>query len=128
MFVNQWQTLRRPMPAAIGINKTNQLVMALARLHNFCINERVGIDPSLATDAVEVSAHGGIPLLRRDWNDNSPEQLLRGGHHFHDVNPKEPRQIEARARRALGGVLPRDLLMQAVIDKDLKRPAPAKWK
>ena len=102
--------------------------MALARVHNFCINERVGVDAGLATDAVEVSAHGGIPLVRRQWNDNSPDQLLRGGHHFVDVNPKEPRRVEARARRALGGVLPRDLLLQSVVHQGLQRLTPANWK
>lgn len=106
----------------------NQLVMALARSHNFCVNERVGIEKALAIDAAEVSSRGGIPLNTRELNQCSPDQLLRGGHHFEDVNPLEPKRIEARARRALGGCLPRELLMKMAVDQELVRPAPMKWK
>ncbi len=87
MFVNRWQMLRCPIASSIGLNKTCQLVMCLARLHNFCINERVGLDKPLATDQVEVTSRGGIPLIPVEMNEHSPAQLLRGGHHFDDIDP-----------------------------------------
>jgi len=129
MFVSRWGLLRRALPATMGLKKICRLVMCLARLHNFCINERVGSElPPLPVDAVETSAHGGIPLERNACNDSSPEQLLHGGDHFDDVDPAELRRIEARARRTLQGKLPRDHLVAKVVAQDLKRPTPAQWK
>ena len=37
MLVHRWGILRRPISAQIGLQKTTALVMALCRLHNYCI-------------------------------------------------------------------------------------------
>jgi len=131
MFVNRWGLLQRALPATMGLKKICRLVMCLARLHNFCINERVGNElPPLPVDAVEISAHGGIPLERNTYNgfnDSSPEQLLHGGDHFDNVYPGELRRIEARACWTLDGKLPRDFLVAKVVEQELKRPTPKQW-
>jgi len=117
----------------MGLKKICRLVMCLSRLHNFCINERVGCElPPLSVDAAETSAHGGVPMERNPsgyngFNDALPEQLLHGSDHFDDVDPAELRRVEARARRTPEGKLPRDFLVGKVVDQGLKRPAPAQW-
>ena len=118
MFVNRWGLLRRALPAMMGLKKVTHLVMCLAKLHNFCINERVGSELPLPVDAVEISSHGGISMGRNEYNgfnDSSPDQLLHGGEHFDGVEEAELRRVEARARRTLNGRLPRDFLMAKVV-------------
>lgn len=129
MFINRWGMLRRALPATMKVKKITRLVMCLARLHNCCITERVGSELPLPVDAVEISAHGGMRMERNacGFNDSSPEQLLHGGDHFDDVDPAEPKRIEARARRALNGRLPRDFLVDKVVQQGLIRPTPKQW-
>ena len=84
----------------------------------------------LPVDSVEISAQGGISMERNEYNgfnDSSPEQLLHGGEHFEDVEPAELKRIEAKARRALNGRLPRDFLVAKVVEQQLKRPTPQQW-
>jgi len=119
------------MPAAIGLKKTGRMVMCLARLHNFCIDRRLGAAaPPLATDSVEISSYGGIELEAVEMNDNSPEQLLHGGEHFEGTNietAEQRRNLQRRARQANNGVLPQDLLCESVVEQELKRPTPRQW-
>jgi len=130
MFVNRWGILRRALPASMGIKKMCRLAMCLARLHNFCINERVGTALPLPVDSAEITAHGGIPMERNEhngFNDSSPEQLLHGGEHFDEVDAAELKRVEAKARRTLNGRLPKDFLVAKVTEQQLKRPTPQQW-
>jgi len=130
MLINRWGLLRRAVPAAIGVKKTCRLVKCLATLHNFCIDRRVGVTKCLATDNVEIAAHGGLECESNDFNRESPDQLLHGGEHFDETEletPEQRRNYERRARRANNGVLPRDLLLEVVTEKELKRPPPRQW-
>jgi len=115
-------------PATAGLKKTGQLVMCLARLHNFCINGRLGAaPPSLATDSAVTSSFGGIELEANEMNENSPEQLLHGGGHFEGTvlaTAEQRRNHQRRAHRANGGVLPQDLLCESVVEQDLKQLTP----
>ena len=121
--------LRRALPTTMKAKKITRLVMCLARLHNSCITERVGSELPLLVDAVEILAHGGIRMERNAYGfkDSSPEQLLHGGDHFDDVDPAEPKRIEARACRALNGRLPRDFLVDKVVQQGLVRLMPKQW-
>ena len=87
--------------------------------------------PSLATDSVEITAFGGTNLECNDLNSSSPDELLHGGEHFDETGletPEQRRNYERRARRNNGGTLPRDRLLEIVIEKELRRPEPRQWK
>ena len=102
--------------------------MCLARLHNYCITERLNskkpltLAPPLASDAVEIAANGGIPL-----NNESPEQLLHGGEHFDDVTINMRRSVQYRARKETSGKLPQEIMLESVVRQQLKRPEPLQW-
>jgi len=131
MCVNRWGMLRRAMPAGIGIKKTCRLAKCLALLHNCCVDRRLAVAPSLATDTVEITAFGGINLECNDLNSSSPDQLLHGGEHFDETGletPEQRRNHERRARRNNGGILPRDRLLDIATEKELRRPEPQQWR
>lgn len=110
--------------------------MALCRLHNFCIEQKLErklesaqAAPLLAQDSSDIAAHGGIPLVRHGQNNLSPDQLLHGGAHFGDLNRNLRRQLENNARReASDGMLPRERLHDIVETKELRRPPPESWR
>lgn len=131
MLVARWGILRRALPAAMGLKKQIALTMCLCRLHNYCITERLlnkqdisqDIVPSLAVDAVEISAYGGIRMEKNNegWNDFSPNELLGSGHHFEDL-------ARSQYRRRTNVITPRDHLFAMVVQQGLKRPTPKQWK
>jgi hypothetical protein len=65
------------------------LVNALAKLHNFCINEQDGTpDSILAVDAEHLMHNegGSIEMVSNDTHDVPvPEGIMDCGHHFQDV-------------------------------------------
>lgn len=144
MLVNRWGTLRRAVPASVGLKKTGSLVRCLCILHNYCVDERLlslggnrtssqsesDVAPPLDSDYFNLLSEGAIPLERdpTGHNNNSPEQLLRGGEHFDSV-PRDMRRriLNAEAALARDSVLPRDKLHSVVVEKNLKRPTPIRW-
>ena len=127
MLVNRWGLLRRAMPAAFGIRKTNSMLMCLCRLHNFCINENGRkMTKPLAADTADIRSHGGIETVATADNPYSPEALLHGGEHEDDHGREERLQF---ARRGLGrkGKTPRDGMLKIVEDGGFKRPTPRHW-
>ncbi|EJK56513.1 hypothetical protein THAOC_23584, partial [Thalassiosira oceanica] len=44
MLVHRWGMLRKPVPNNITVLRTTRLVLALCKLHNYCITRRVTID------------------------------------------------------------------------------------
>lgn len=122
MLVQRWGMLRSIMPLNITIRKTIALVNALAKLHNFCIDQNEADVPKTSGRdrcTLMMNPQGYIPL---DVN-AIPTQLLDSGNHFEDV-PRESR--DARRRRPgelqLPSTLPRTLLLQKVIDSHRVRP------
>ena len=115
------------MPKGLGIARIIALVNALAKLHNFCIGKddsgcRSGRLQQLSVDTqhimnnedgfvpMEASTVHGLPL---------PQALMEPGHHFADI----PRNVRRQHERANAeGNLPRQRLLQQVIDSHLKRP------
>ncbi len=121
------------MPAGFTIGKTTALVNALAKLHNFCIDEKVldddvdnannhqdhtpAVSAILATQrlitlrASHTRKHGiGIPV---------PVPLLHGGEHHDDiVRPKNP----AAGANEEAAQLPRDRMLTWVIQSGKTRP------
>jgi DDE superfamily endonuclease len=147
MLVNRWGILRRPLPAKFSLNRALLLVMTLCRLHNYCIDKRIrhkkkgsgsmgsfNIASHLAADSTKIACRGGVPLERRQDRDlpsyvqRLPEQLLHGGEHHQDTERRDRRSKERTARNlAVDGQLPRDILHQVVVSKQLQRPEPNKW-
>lgn len=134
VLVDQWGILRKPLSATIVLKKVGCLVLALCKLHNFCVDERIKIQnhgredeganaqdcpEPLAQDSVNIAIAGGVPLeasrQHPELNDTSPEQLSHGGEHFDDV----PRAARQRADRAahnnIEGPLPRERLLSIIV-------------
>eukprot|EP00956_Cyclotella_meneghiniana_P023471 scaffold45715_cov37-Cyclotella_meneghiniana.AAC.2 len=64
-----WGILRKPMPVNITMQKISSLVLALCKLHNFCIdNASVGVERRDETDILNIAVEGGLFLPRMDNN------------------------------------------------------------
>jgi hypothetical protein len=83
----RWAILRSAIPVNIRIKKAVALVVALAKLHYFCINAR---DTNVSAN----TAHDAVPLVPVEGCDQGsesrlsslvPQQLLHGGEHFDDI-------------------------------------------
>ena len=106
MLTHRWAILRSAIPMNITVSKTVALVLALARLHNYYIDEneaRCDAAYSTATDEWQNEVSGAVPLVQtpQQYNDDDassagiiPRQLLDGGNHFDDlgVNGRYNRQ------------------------------------
>ena len=136
MLVNRWEILRSALSSKLTLQKIGSLIICLCCLHNFCINEQLkargtfdeNILPATEADEFQIASTGGVPLERSsrdpDLNELSPEQLLHGGEHFDDV----PRTVRRRLERcAVGEKLPRDVMVEIVQRKLMKRPLPSQW-
>jgi hypothetical protein len=122
MLTERWGILRSAMPRNISIQRTIALVVALAKLHNFCINESVVIESMTAVDEARAERNGAVPL--ETWNRNSqrqPQQLLGGGEHFDDMH-RDVRRQRTREQQAI--ILPREKLLTIVQQDGLTRPRP----
>lgn len=137
MLVHRWGVLCKPMSAKLTISKVTSMVRCLCRLHNFCIDERLGRDvtldsPSeqrdvtiashLDSDRVNIALAGGSSLV--DWGDSgfSPDDLLHGGDHFDDVS----RSVRVNRKRT-DEILPREIMCNLIERWDLRRPTPINW-
>ena len=129
MLVQRWGTLRMAMPKGIGLARIIALVNALAKLHNFCIDEvcdgEESSDPLLQPLNVDVNhmmnnEHGFVPMeAGADDGILLPRALMDAGHHFRDI----PRNVRRQHERSNPDqTLPRQRLLQQVIDSHLKRP------
>lgn len=135
-LVHRWGILRRPIPMAVGIKKTCAMVIALCKLHNFCIQAgRGGIStvdeamPPLEQDEAYAGMLSAIELhTTAEGNTHEPTGLLHGGDHMEDVGRNILRQ---HRRAAVAGVtntvLPQQLLHNLVVNQGLQRPTPRQW-
>ena len=122
--MQRWAILQAAMPRGITIARSIAMVNALAKLHNFCIDEKEDGVPELAPmDSFHVMANEGV-FVPMEVSPNSdvplPSSLLDGSDHFDDLPRGE------RRRRNRGGdetMLPRSILLQKVIDSHMVRPS-----
>ena len=91
MFTHRWAILRSAIPMNVSVRKTIALVVALAKLHNFCIvdvNDTI-ILPGTASDEWQNKVNSDVPLVQVTQHPESrgitPQQLIDGGNHFDDV-------------------------------------------
>ena len=102
MFTQRWGILRCMIPKKITLKKTVALVMCLAKLHNFCIDEReTSISPLTAVDEATIELDGAVPLQHYDADTDEgqftaqqglPLQLIDAGNHFDDMPVSVRRQ------------------------------------
>ena len=127
MLVKRWAILRHPLPSAMGLNKITSLTMALCKLHNFLIDQR--IERMTSTDMAHLRRGQNISLQQHE-DDDVPNELLHGGEHFDDVGTNEIRRENYRRNRDAtqnNERLPRDVLKDAVTNQGLVRPTPRNW-
>ena len=125
MFTARWGILRKDMPKRFTVKRSIAMVMALAKLHNFCINQSDEDVPEIAAnDEVNLELAGATPM---EGQVRLPIQLLNVGHHHDDDTRLTLRQRQYQnARQAvnLGSMLPRDRMHEQVADANLTRPLP----
>ena len=132
MFTHRWAILRSAIPMRVSLKKTVALVIALAKLHNFCIDEKEAhAPPSSALDELRTEMQGGISIETVTTSTGTrvlfPRQLIDGGLHFDDID-RQSRRRRIRQYRAqavaLHQPLPRDYLHNKVAEANLTRPVP----
>jgi hypothetical protein len=135
MFTQRWGILRCMIPKQVTLKRTVALVMCLAKLHNFCIDERDGgVSQIMARDEANLELEGAVPL--ESYNSNSAEgqhsqqplplQLIGAGNHFQDMPASVRRQRRRDLIRMDKNILPRERLLASIRDKQLERPNPPK--
>jgi hypothetical protein len=127
ILVNKWAILRASMPQNFTVAKTTAVVNALAKLHNFCIDQRDAAfaesldEPLILQDlGALMNADGGMidmtPVLDYQGTRlfSTPRSLMQSGNHFNEIEGN-PRANED------GG--PRLLLHNKVVDSGKVRPS-----
>ena len=115
MMVFRWGILRSAIPLNITISKMIALVHALAKLHNFCIDEQES-DPNFSgdnsipetmqndEDHIMMQDEGYIPMNVNDTGECIPVGLVDGGHHLDDV-PRAAQRHRSAVDYVSGGVI-----------------------
>jgi hypothetical protein len=139
-FVNRWALLRSIIPPGISIAKTIAPVVALAKLHNFCIDEADKSDTT-SNKYDEPDSSGADPdpdrfsapsrnckkkqkcleliaAHEKDYGveDVVPTDLLDGGKHRRDHPRGTRKRDDTRTVTSRGDTLPRESMLQVVID------------
>ena len=122
MLVQRWAILQSAMPRRITIKKTIAMVNALAKLHNFCIDQNeVDVPESSPSDAFNLmNSEAGFVSFETTTNCEVPlpSQLIGGGEHFDDIYREGRRTRGIRAEVEL----PRDELLEKVVQSHMQRP------
>jgi hypothetical protein len=124
MFTERWSLLRRIMPRKITVKKTVALVTCLAKLHNFCIDERDKQDRIYAPDEAYIEMHGAVPLdsVTNADHQQIPVQLLGGGDHFDDITRADRRRRVRLGMNNSNGLLPRQRMLMEKSNLGVSRP------
>ena len=101
MLVQQFGILQKQMPPTVPIADTIAMVLAMCRLHNFCIDERDttvivdGRSGRLRSDIPETSvadkfdiASSGIALENNNFAEDIPIELLDASEHFDEIEDR----------------------------------------
>jgi hypothetical protein len=126
MLVQRWGILQMAIPQNISVRRVVALVVALAKLHNFCIDESdipVRVPQTYHRDRFHMmNSDSGYVTLRNDHpqqNTNVPAELLHAGEHFNDVPDT---RLRGQRRRNLEVELPRTRLFHMIADGHWQRP------
>jgi hypothetical protein len=86
MLTHRWSILWSAIPMNVSVQMTVALVLALAKLHNYCIDaDDCVVLPSTAPDAWKMEVNGAALLVNVGGSDVAPQQLIDGGNHFVDI-------------------------------------------
>jgi hypothetical protein len=126
MMVQRWGILQMAMPRGLSIGRIIALVNALAKLHNFCIEEVEGgklilQQLDIDTNNIMNNEDGFVPMETNNNNDDIllPRVLMDAVHHFCDL-PRNVRRQRERIEKECN--LPRQQLLTQVINSHLARP------
>jgi hypothetical protein len=131
MLVHRFGILRKPIHHSITIAKTTAMVMCLCRLHNFCIDiQQSQVPQGRDSDTLAISLSRSInnpesPSKTNPGNEYRPVELLDAGYHFNDINRHS---IRSTSKANSNIILPRENMLQIIIEKDLRRPTPVNWR
>ena len=100
ILVHRWGIMRKPMPVNLTVGKISSLVLALCKLHNYCIDKSVDVYCPIPGDIANIAMEGGLFLPRMDnntdtsWDPSSDRlnELLDGGQHMDDHTESQRRQ------------------------------------
>ena len=128
ILTHRWAILRSAIPVNIRIEKTVALVMALAKLHNYCINAKDNdISANTARDEWISEINGAVPLVRveghNEGSDVVPEQLLHGAEHFDDIGHAGRRRRQRHYESMTNAPLPREQLHSFIAAIGVTRPS-----
>jgi hypothetical protein len=65
-FVHRWAILRAAVPMNITISKTSAMVVAMAKLHNFCIDHKDSPEQGNPHDLSHIGSLGAVPMIHSD--------------------------------------------------------------
>lgn len=116
MLVHRWGILRKAIPMNVTVAKTTSLVLALCKLHNFCINESDSSEEMLSTDEVTIAQSGGFDQSSSNCR---PDELLDGGEHFDDISNTNRRDRRLSQERE---ELPYVTMLQEITAGGYNRP------
>lgn len=115
ILVHRWGMLRKPMPVNLEVRKISSLVLALCKLHNYCIDKRCEeVDAPSDSDLFNIAMDGGLFLPRMDnsrnafWeysNEDRLDALLDGGAHMDDHTQAQRRQYRYDADKPCNKIL-----------------------
>jgi hypothetical protein len=93
MLVKKWGVLQKPLPCRMGPTKQLALVMALCRLHNFCLGddgqpENSRSVPANSNDLGNSTGAANAATIESE-NGNIISSMTEGGEHFEDVLDEE---------------------------------------
>jgi DDE superfamily endonuclease len=136
MFVQRWAILRTPMPINISIQRVIALVNALAKLHNFCIEQQdeveAGGDQVIASSVVDAfsfmnDGEGFVDLEAVGEEHETeflvPTELLDAGNHFDEVPRNRRIHLDATWSPSIADKLPRKALHDVVLASHKVRPS-----
>lgn len=134
VLVHRWGVLRKPMPVNLSVLKISSMVLALGKLHNFCIDHGCEeMESPSARDVMNITMDGGLFFPRMDnrrdavweydYNINSADRmddLLDGGEHTEDHTTAQRRKYRHDKD------LPCHRILADVCKHDYERPEPSR--
>lgn len=125
LLYQRFGILRKKIPQQYNVTKTMALVGCLCRIHNYLIeasdtgNE---VPSPLAGDDLDLTIDGAVPMMVEGTNGMStPQELIGAGDH-NDDDPNDVFRDSVSSRYA-SEELPRENMLQHVVEKGLRRPA-----
>ena len=92
IFTSRWRLLKSPLSSKLSVSKVVALVFCLAKLHNFCIDQRLAEEPTATNNSPlipivpERHHHDPLTVFDNENPEDPPQDLLHGGAHFDDVD------------------------------------------